>query len=175
LLQLAVNYRWSDIVFDERGPAGEDAKLTAYGIEGQVEVHAGDRAPDAPVTTFSRDESTTLHGIFTPTKHTALVFVSEEDAKEPEAILSIEKSLQSYRDSDLVGTYFVADSAQAAELVARAIPNGMVLLDDGGHARQAYGVSRQSIIIIRPDEVVGAYVFGAEGVNSYLARVFLPL
>ncbi len=51
LFQLDVNYRWSDIVLDERfddeGKAKQQQHSTAYGVEGH-DIRAGDRAPDAP-------------------------------------------------------------------------------------------------------------------------------
>lgn len=176
--QLGVNYRWSSIVVDDRGDAGEEAKLTAYGIEGVTDVRAGDRAPDAGLLVWGDAEKrTTLHapGVYMPTKHTALVFIpgdiSEADIKD--AIISVTDTLRPHVEEDLFQVYIVADSSTSAEDYASlSLP---MLVDDRAQARTAYGIPSDkspTVVIVRPDEVVGAFVFGVEGVKKYIGKVF---
>ena len=48
------------------------------------------------------------------------------------------------------------------------------LVDSDGIAYDAYGIAggKTSVVIVRPDGVVGAIVFGAEGVTRYFSNVF---
>jgi hypothetical protein len=177
--QLGVNYRWSDIVIDERdlarqGLNGEAARLTAYGIENAdpTDVRAGDRAPDAPVADLSQGgKATTLFKLFDPSKHTALIFTPDANTSSPvEGVLEV---LTAFGPN--INTFIVARAAD------EKLPNDAgVLVDTDGDTRKAYGVikttdvqSRATIVIVRPDSVVGAFVFAVEGVKRYCEKVFL--
>lgn len=177
--QLGVNYRWSNIVIDERdlarqGPNGEAARLTAYGIEGAdpTEVRAGDRAPDAPVADLSHGGNlTTLFKLFDPSKHTVLVFTN--DANTSSLVGEVMEEIKVFRPN--MNTFIVSRAA-----IEKPPNDTRVLVDVDGHARKAYGVSktpdgesRTVIVVVRPDSVVGAFLFAVEGVKRYCEKVFL--
>jgi hypothetical protein len=180
--QLGVNYRWSDIVIDERditrqGPNGESARLTAYGVEGAnpTDVRAGDRAPDAPIADWSHGgRMTALFRLFDPSKHTALVFAPSSANASSSSIAEVIEVLTAF--SANINTFIIARS------IDENLPAGTgagILVDADGDARAAYGVGktpeaalRPTIVIVRPDSVVGAFVFAVEGVNLYFEKVF---
>lgn len=180
--QLGVNYRWSDIVIDERdvtrqGLNGESARLTAYGVEGAdpTDVRAGDRAPDAPIADWSHGgRMTTLFRLFDPSKHTAFAFVPSGANASSASIAEVVEVLTAF--SANINTFIIARSTDVN------LPAGTgagILVDADGHAHTAYGVSktpeavlRPTIVIVRPDSFVGAFVFTVEGVNLYFEKVF---
>lgn len=111
-----------------------------------VGVRAGDRAPDAPVR-GAAGQQTRLFSLFRGTHWTLLGCDADRAAVPPRPGLRIH----------VVG------------------PRGDVL-DDGGHFRDAYGLSPDGWVLVRPDGYVGA-VTGADDVpvlEQYLAGVGLP-
>lgn len=178
--QMAVNYRWSSIVTDARGEGGEEAKLTAYGVEGVTDAipRAGDRAPDAGVLVLGAEpeegKRTTLHapGIYSATKHTALVFVSGDSGQDG-AISSVGESLRPLVESGVLDAYVVVELSTPSSGYAAPF---QVLVDDKTQARTAYGIPSDkgvAVVIVRPDEVVGAFVYDVEGVKRYLGKIFV--
>ena len=107
-------------------------------------VLAGDRAPDAPVR-GAGGQPTRLFKLFQGPHWTLLGYeAARSSAVSPRPGLRIH----------IVG------------------PRGDVV-DDGGHVRDAYGVSPGDWVLIRPDGYVGATVSGDEvsALDHYLARV----
>ncbi|PCH35543.1 hypothetical protein WOLCODRAFT_80676 [Wolfiporia cocos MD-104 SS10] len=49
-----------------------------------------------------------------------------------------------------------------------------VLQDHNGHAYTAYGASKETstVVIVRPDAMIGGIVFGGDGVKKYFGNVF---
>ena len=107
-------------------------------------VLAGDRAPDAPVR-GAAGQPTRLFKLFQGPHWTLLGY--EADGR---SAIAPRPGLRVYA----VG------------------PRGDII-DDGGHVRDAYGVSPGDWVLVRPDGYVGAVVSGGEvsALDHYLARV----
>lgn len=184
LFQLDVNYRWSNIVLDERISEGENGTVTAaYGEEGHV-TRAGDRAPDAPGLERVRgtgDARSRLFDIFSPALHTILVFASP-------GLGGIDKT------RDLLFPFTFTGREQLRVHVAYQVvvvqPQGKsdgfqnigvdadVYEDAEGHAFSGYGVSSEeghgpTSVFVRPDSWIGAFVTSKRGVEQYLSSIFL--
>ena len=178
LKQFGINYRWSSIVFDERyaSPDAQHASaeaLNAYGTEGDV-VRAGDRAPNATGLVRLDLEGDTqtidLFSIFGPTHHTAIVFGSESSAME--AIL---KSLKTYPPSTVSSAVVYPRSTPASESPAHGLDGAdHVLQDSDGFAFTGYDMpeTRSTVVVVRPDGVVGAVVHDIDGIAKYFAPIF---
>lgn len=171
LAQLGVNYRWSSIVIDERATdvlyKGQPSR--AYGGEESDGLHAGDRAPDAPGLVNVRkdiNDSTSLFDIFQPSYHTVLFFGTEHELLSP--------ALSALKDYPLQLTRSVVICPKG--MSTPPVINGadLVLVDQQGHAYAGYGVSSENltIVIVRPDAVVGGIVFGVAGIKRYFRGVF---
>lgn len=169
LHQLGVNYRWSPIVYDERTDksAGKSEKA-AYGVSGQA-VQAGDRAPDASglIAKYCHASGPVvnrLFDLFDPTTHVALIFVSKASAgrfSEIDAALDILPACRK--------VVIWPPGQQANEVPIGAVD--YVFEDREGLAYAGYGVDRKadipSVVIVRPDAMVGAYVHTVQGVEVY--------
>ena len=177
LLQLDVNYRWSDVVFDERYKQIEK-KPDAYGIEGH-DIRAGDRSPDAPGLTIVRsgsgreDSRTRLFDIFEPTRHTILIFLTDPDANKSLSLIQPVISRIEMLAPRLITTALIIPGSTLDE----DIPNtsvDYVLKDSDGHAFKNFGLEGKSYIaIVRPDGIVGAFASNVAGVEHYLSLVFI--
>ena len=175
LNQLGVNYRWSSIVVDQNtdsgtGPSGREAH-SAYDVEADGVLRAGDRAPDAPglvkvnFDNQKSSESTRLFNLLSPTYHTVLIFAEVADVHATLQTLHARFSKELVRSVVLLrsGTNVIQDVACD------------VFEDYDGHAYDAYkgaeGVN--GIVIIRPDGVTGAIVKDVEWVERYFRGIFL--
>ncbi|KAI9064756.1 hypothetical protein FKP32DRAFT_1611066 [Trametes sanguinea] len=173
LAQLDLNYRWSPIVYDVRGNGGlDDAALKARAYTGYPgePVHAGDRAPDAPGLIDLEGKETRLHDIFKPTMHTFLVFTSEVGNAEKD-VDSIIQAVQTLPQ----GTFHVAILGRHN---APAHRDGVVTYKDGaGHAFRLYSIEegKVTIVAVRPDGYIGAFVYDASGLQTYFSRLNLQL
>ncbi|PCH35544.1 monooxygenase [Wolfiporia cocos MD-104 SS10] len=171
LKQLGVNYRWSSIVLDERSAdipgkdAADQTPLDAYGMEIGEEVRAGDRAPDA-LGLMSAAESTSLFSIFGSAYHTILVF--SHGSALAEVVLGVVGTLP----QNTVRVVMITPQG-ASELPAVSGADA-VLQDHNGHAYTAYGASKETstVVIVRPDAMIGGIVFGGDGVKKYFGNVF---
>ena len=169
LKQLGVNYRWSSILVDERHGADAKAKegtIDAYGALGGDGLHAGDRAPDAPgLVNLKTPGTTSLFDIFRPVRHTVLVF--SKDASVAQDVLT---ALKAYPEG-LVRSVVIIPQDGAETVSADA---DLVLKDGEGHAYAGYGCSpsASTVIVVRPDGVVGAIAAGVSGVKKYFGTVF---
>lgn len=170
LKQLGINYRWSPIVRDERTPyvhPADTQPIDVYGAEGggACILRAGDRAPDAPGLVDSRQpdaEPTKLFRIFGVTYHTVLVFSS--DATQTRAVLDAVKEYP----SDRMKT--VAIHPQGTSTNPTSVNADYIVTDRDGHAYNGYNVTDSAtttIVIVRPDGVVGGIVFGVEGLQKF--------
>ncbi|PCH36612.1 monooxygenase [Wolfiporia cocos MD-104 SS10] len=177
LKQLGVNYRWSSIVLDERTPVGSEDKesliCNAYG--GGDGICAGDRAPDAPglvsvkakIETLVLDgETTSLFRIFSPSTHTVIIFAPNIDAAA-----SITEAMKPY-PQQVLRSVLILPAGQTGENTGAMAD--IVLSDRDGHAYEGYAISGDGItvVIVRPDGVIGGVVFGREGVQRYFKTVF---
>jgi len=169
LKQLGATCGWSSTVVDERAPEKPKEPVNVYGGEMGDDLRAGDRAPDAPglvSVSGGKQESLSLFHIFRPVYHTALLFISDYNVME-----LVLKELRHYPDGSLKTVVaYPRDVAKASPEASADI----TLVDKEGHAFSAHGVSpdRPTIVAIRPDGVVGAIVFGVDGLKAYLEAVF---
>ncbi|PCH36572.1 monooxygenase [Wolfiporia cocos MD-104 SS10] len=168
--QLGINYRWSPIVRDERTPyvrPADTEQLEVYGAEGgdTSVLRAGDRAPDAPGLVNSRQpdaEPTKLFSIFGVTYHTVLIFSS--DAAQIRAVLDTVKEYP----PNTVKT--VAIHPQGTSTVTAFEDADYVVTDRDGYAYNGYNVAdpaSTTIVIARPDGVVGGIVFTVDGMHKF--------
>lgn len=179
LWQLGVNYRWSDIVLDER-VAKPNAIEGAYGAVGGAEVgpvRAGDRAPDAPglvvLGNVDGAGATSLFDVFRPTCHTVLLFAP--GALTPaEAAAPFTDALQAYPAGTLRTVVILASVPADGTVLPRA---DLIIVDKEGHAGAGYAVSEAAssvvAVIVRPDGVVGAIALRVEGVRGYFKGIFV--
>ncbi|KZT20697.1 hypothetical protein NEOLEDRAFT_829633 [Neolentinus lepideus HHB14362 ss-1] len=172
--QLDVNYRGSPIVVDQRQGAVVDApppNVYTFGSLGRVQ--AGDRAPDAPGLLNLKDASspvTSLFNIFTPTRHTVLIF-----SASPPIVDAVIDALRIY-PAGLVQTVAVLPTRVAVR-ESLMLPKVDVLVKDGDrHAYEGYSVDpwkdELAVIIVRPDGVVGGIGSGVHILKDYFHRIF---
>ena len=175
LFQLDVNYRWSDVVFDERFENDRQAAAkNAYGSEGH-DVRAGDRAPDAPELLCLHSKTSLkpsrLFDIYSTIKHTALIF-------DGRAIKSGTNSLIQAVDALPAETFqkvYIFPSTFSRELDTDVRGKAdYVVKDEQGYAFKHFGLSEKdaSVVIVRPDAMVGAFALTEAGVRKYVSAVF---
>ncbi|TFY60899.1 hypothetical protein EVJ58_g4853 [Rhodofomes roseus] len=171
LKQLGINYRWGSIVIDERQPVDKQQvveTLDVYGRGGGDTLRAGDRAPDAPglVDVNQGGGPARLFDVFKPTDHTVLIFCSDASTTRP-----VLEALQGLPPKAVRSAVVYPQSASRSPPVAYA---DLVLHDGEGHAYKAYGCPTDSstVVIVRPDGVVGGLVFGEDGVKKYFKSIF---
>ncbi|CCM05219.1 uncharacterized protein FIBRA_07429 [Fibroporia radiculosa] len=182
LSQLGVNYRWSSIVVDERVHP-EDEPLDPYGVHrcDTDIVQAGERAPDAPglvkivasleiniVNTNHRQETTSLFRTFGTSYHTVLLFNHSNGQFGPTTVL-----LKMCPSWAIRSAIIYPHDSSSCPLVDGI---NLAFIDRDGHAYTGYAVGRDmTIVIVRPDGVVGGIMWGAEGLKRYLTSVFTAL
>ncbi|KZT72265.1 FAD/NAD(P)-binding domain-containing protein [Daedalea quercina L-15889] len=170
--QLGVNYRWSPIVLDERNPVDKQQTVDALDVYGKLGgdgvPRAGDRAPDAPglVEVKQGSGATRLFDIFGPTHHCVLIFCADASTARP-----VLEAVQTLPPKTVTSVVIYPQTASRKPPVAYA---DLVLADFEGHAFKVYGCPADSttIVITRPDGVIGGTVFGDEGVKKYFKGIF---
>ncbi len=166
LRQYGINYRWSPLVYDVRGTLGlSEDEMKAHAYEGYPgeDVHAGDRAPDAPALIGADGTETTLFKIFKLYYHTLLVFAPE--GLDVEAVIQV---TQAYPEG-LVRTVVLGRNG-----LPTAAAGANVYHDKEGHAHKGYHVAGDglTLVVVRPDGYVGGFVHDVEGLQAYFSRVF---
>ncbi|KAH9913060.1 monooxygenase [Fomitopsis serialis] len=171
LRMLGVNYRWSSIVVDERTPKAQSPEsVNPYGSGTDGDLRAGDRAPDAPglvnVGSEEADDPTSLFSVFRPSHHTALLF--NIPAEEMEQVLRV---AQKYPSGSVKTVSIYPQGTSNPSVVGRP---DLAIADRDGHAYAGYQVSpeKPTIVIVRPDGVVGGIVYGLSGLAQYFRGVF---
>ncbi|KAF9485253.1 pentachlorophenol 4-monooxygenase [Pholiota conissans] len=170
--QLGVNYRWSSIVIDdEKEVQVEGEEPSSYDVGDAV--RAGDRAPDAPRLALIGkpseviDSPARLFKLFSPARHTVLVF---------SAIADYQPVLDALQDlpRDLVRTVIITPTGKGADIVVTDQYKTIVVEDTGGHARDAYMGANGTLglFVIRPDGVIGARVGNVDSVQRYFKNIF---
>ncbi|KAJ6568074.1 FAD binding domain-containing protein [Mycena vulgaris] len=165
---LGVNYRGSSIVCEGAGVvAGSDDDPYTGAATGRV--LAAYRAPDAPglVPAGTQDAATRLFEVFSAAAHTVLVFGGDADAWRPvvNALARI--------PPDVVRTMLLLRQGSAPPSDAPQF--GAVLEDREGHAYRGYGVNADAltVVVVRPDVVVGVVASDAEGVERYFRKILI--
>ncbi|GAA0713938.1 FAD-dependent monooxygenase [Dactylosporangium roseum] len=125
--QLGLGYRWSTLSLD-RGQPG-------------IGLSAGDRAPDAPCQNLATGAPTRLFDLFRGTRFTLLGFGDRCAA----ALNTVNAA-----GLDRIHTALITDG--------RATPHAVTvtLLDEKRHAFSGYGISHDSLILVRPDGYIAA-------------------
>ncbi|RPD54667.1 hypothetical protein L226DRAFT_509677 [Lentinus tigrinus ALCF2SS1-7] len=168
LRQLDINYRWSPVVFDARGRGELDEEgLKARGYVGYPGEHvrAGDRAPEAPGLTDATGKATSLFEIFKPYTQTLLLFAPEgAESNVQEVVAAVQASPLAQVTKTLI---------LSRDGVPVAVGGANSYHDKEGHAYKAYGVDGEllTVVIVRPDGYIGAFVYDADGVRTYISRI----
>jgi len=143
LQMYGINYRYSNIVLEERNTVSldkEHALAQAYsGYEGLGVLQAGDRAPEAPGL-VSGDEGqlkTSLFELYQSTIHTVLVFAAEG---QQHVVADIIAAAQSY-PKDIVQTMVISGQKS---MDFTSIP---VFVDSDGHARSGYLMQEDAVCL----------------------------
>ncbi|EED83916.1 hypothetical monooxygenase [Postia placenta Mad-698-R] len=170
LKQLTINYRWSSIVLDERTPLVNPAVYDPYGLLAGTVVRAGDRAPDAPgMRDIRTNAKTSVFKIISASCHTVLLF--SHDQAQIKAISAVLRKFPAHAIRSVV--IYAKDGPTTPS--ASEDDTDLVLVDDEGYAYTGYQVCDArvtSIIVVRPDGVIGAIVLGVQGLETYLRLVF---
>jgi len=166
--QLGVNYRWSSLVIDDAFADASDSVAPAgpYGAA-RLDVHAGDRAPDAPgLYEAASDKTWSLFSLLTSYQHTALIFAGSDGGAAP--------FLDALRVSPSGTFNTVVLLSKSTHSSTPLATDGRVLLDSDGHAYRAYVRNNYSsvAVVIRPDSIIGAYTQSTERFKEYMARIF---
>ncbi|KAH8824080.1 FAD binding domain-containing protein [Flagelloscypha sp. PMI_526] len=176
--QLGVNYRWSSIILDEvneRATADADtsALTTAYDVNPEIGaiLRAGERAPSANgfLDSSGNNSELILFDLFSIKFHRLLLFAP---TSEVNLVKNVIEALKAY-PVELVKTAWVLPQGDSNE------PNvgftGPILVDNSGSAYAGYGLQGHvpTIVIVRPDGVVGAIVKEVEGIGRYFAKIFV--
>ncbi|KAI5117949.1 hypothetical protein M0805_004714 [Coniferiporia weirii] len=182
LSQLTLNFRWSPIVLDERFSDGESRAVDAYGGVGGG-LRAGDRAPDAPGLTMLAKRAATVKAdgveeiqkdavrmfdIFDPTVHTILVFSS--DTTFVRDVNEVAQKLP----AQLVRTLALIPAGTETQTPVEGPMVDLVLEDSEGHAFTGYELdsTTSTVVIVRPDAMIGAFVKEPAGINRYFSMIF---
>ncbi|KAJ7662139.1 FAD binding domain-containing protein [Mycena polygramma] len=164
LSMLGVNYCGSSIVLeDEAGMPG----TSAYAKAESGPTRAAYRAPDASGLVRAGDDVPThLFAIFSASAHTVLLFGG--DAAAHAGVAEVLDPLP----EETVRTVQIVPQGQTAGASAGS---ALVMEDREGHAYAGYGVpvDKLTVVMVRPDGVVGATVTGAEGVERYFRNILL--
>lgn len=158
LLQLGINYRWSQIVLDERFEKEIEEAANPYGAIGAT-VRAGDRAPYIPsLVDLASNQSVDFFNLL-GTSHLLLVLKTKGDTLQDIGVI------RQYADDGLLQVAVVQQDGQRITGF-----DGMVLRDEEGVSFDAYDAStsqKDIWVVIRPDGLVGAYGFSASVVERY--------
>ncbi|KAF7319321.1 FAD-binding-3 domain-containing protein [Mycena chlorophos] len=144
--------------------AGQPSPTAAYSYKSGERVRAAYRAPDASELVLADGTETTFFHLFSMARHTILVFGTADAASVIAYLLQLRKHLFS------VVRVVPKDIGAAQQMV-----DGVTIVrDTKGYAHDGYilPTDQSTIVVVRPDAVVGAVVFDASGVDNYLKKVF---
>ncbi|KZS92137.1 hypothetical protein SISNIDRAFT_455897 [Sistotremastrum niveocremeum HHB9708] len=173
LHQLGINYRASRIIYDERSPADRTVEAGNPYSASPDGIHAGDRAPDAiHLLRIGDSEHQRLFSIFGPEHHTALVFSPSSEAAKG----LVEHLSTKFQPHIPLKTVVVLPASSVSTTVdGGALPSDVTVLQDtDGSAFKEYGVTASedvTVVIVRPDGVVGGYISSIDGVDEYFRRL----
>ncbi|KAJ7913864.1 FAD binding domain-containing protein [Mycena leptocephala] len=158
---LGVNTQGSTIM----APAPGGAYGAVEAAPGRVQ--AGYRAPDAPGLVGAEGTVTRLFDVFGPAAHTLLILGGDAAMYE-----GVKRALGHWPK----GTERTLLVRRAGEKGESAIVGLKVLGDREGHAYAGYASGmaegEASIVIVRPDGMIGAVVSDAEGIERYRKLIF---
>ncbi|CAA7262016.1 unnamed protein product [Cyclocybe aegerita] len=142
-----INYRFSDIVLEERDPERggvdrEEAIARAYaGYEALGTLIAGDRAPEAPgLVTVGGKETSLFKDYFKLDHHTVMAFSLDVKSAGP----LLEQASQ--WPASVVQTLVITD--KDSDMGALASDKAIFLVDREQHARNAYRVAKEELTVV---------------------------
>ncbi|KAJ7685926.1 FAD binding domain-containing protein [Mycena rosella] len=166
---LSVNYRGSSIISQAAGAAG--AESDPYAEAAGAPVQAAYRAPDAPelVPAGTQGAATRLFEVFSVSAHTVLVFGGDTDARAP-----VVDALARFPPG-IVHAVLLLGQEHAPPSDAPRF--GAVFEDRAGHAYRGYGADADAltVVVVRPDGVVGVVASNAEAVEQYFRRILIAV
>ncbi|PCH36607.1 hypothetical protein WOLCODRAFT_127398, partial [Wolfiporia cocos MD-104 SS10] len=189
LKQMGVNYRWSAVVLDERAAARGEGAVEGrerepvdpygYGLVKGGSIRAGERAPDATGLAHVKtdDETsgaeTSLFSIFSATRHTLLLFVGAANADELAPIIA---QARRYPPDILHPVVIFSSEERLASIEGSGahLDLDVTLVDREGHAFAGYRCDgdRLTVVVVRPDGVIGGIVYSLKGLEKYFGGVF---
>ncbi|KAF9053705.1 FAD/NAD(P)-binding domain-containing protein [Hymenopellis radicata] len=167
LLQLGVNYRWSQIVLDARDTGEQSLEKNPYGILG-ANIRAGDRAPF--FGGLRQGENTTnLFNLLDENAGAHLILVFPTSGVE--SVAGHLNRLKPHQESGLAKVVVISHERSQTQTEVE------VLEDVDRVAYTAYNVDEQTTlwVAIRPDGIIGAYVYTADGLVDYFSRLDVTL
>ncbi|KAH9479253.1 Flavin-dependent monooxygenase [Psilocybe cubensis] len=167
LKQLGVNYRGSSIVYEDDVEI-PTAKTTGYSAESETAARPGDRAPGAPglVDTAGNIQTYEIYDLFAVSRHTILIF------SDPSFdYLSLSKTIQKFRNGTVLGVLILSKGTSLSDTDTTALFDKTVA-DRDGFAFSGYHIEGPTVVIVRPDGVIGARVRGVSGIERYFKGIF---
>ncbi|KAJ7695074.1 FAD binding domain-containing protein [Mycena rosella] len=166
---LGVNYRGSSIICEAADAAG--AESDPYAEAAGSRVQAAYRAPDAPelMPAGIQGAATRLFEVFSTSAHTVLVFGGDADARAP-----VVDALARFPPGIVRAVLLLG---QGHAVPSDAPRFGVIFEDRAGHAYRGYGVDADAltVVVVRPDGVVGGVASNAEGVEQYFHRILIAV
>ncbi|KAJ7031985.1 FAD binding domain-containing protein [Mycena alexandri] len=164
MAMLGVNYCGSSIVQEEPDAVAGSAYLKAEGGR----VQAAYRALDASglIHSGSEDTPTTLFSVFRASSHTVLLFGSDAPTRA-----QIAEAVGQF-PTGLVRMVEVLPQGHSSGDVTGSV---LILQDREGHAYKGYKLQPDefTVVVVRPDGVVGAVARSAEGVKRYFQKIMM--
>lgn len=176
LSQLGVNYRGSPITVDEL----HTETSSSYDTYGPVEedtpkaLHSGDRAPDASgLASSTTATATSVFDLLGTSYHTIMVF-SRDIERHTDQVAVLQETLATY-STGLIRSTIILPQGTRGTIPPRISDHFQVLTDEAGHAYRVYAPDDQylTVVIVRPDGVVGGLLRNADGVKEYFAGIFI--
>ncbi|KAJ7137951.1 monooxygenase [Mycena epipterygia] len=163
LSMLGINYRGSSIILEDPDVSIDGG---AYARPEAGRVVPGYRAPDAPgLVEPGSTVPTRLFTVFGTAFHAVLVFGGDTASH-----VSVGEILKRFPDGAVLSVLLSAAGI--------TLPNSglnKVLEDRDGHAYAGYGavLDKLTVVVVRPDGVVGAVVSEVKGVEEYFRLIFV--
>ncbi|KAF8189002.1 FAD binding domain-containing protein [Pholiota molesta] len=166
LLQLGINYRWSNIIYDERNDKEAIQDATPYDLL-ENQIRAGDRAPYIGGLTGGSGETTNLFSLLRDApSHLVLIFPSS--GSSPIEQLS---AIQSIIDAGLIQFVVILGNKSSDKQTPDKGVRYLVDSQDTSRASYHIDANRSTYVTIRPDGIIGAFTFGVNGIKEYFVRV----
>jgi hypothetical protein len=166
LLQLGINYRWSNIIYDERNDKEAIQDVTPYDLL-ENQIRAGDRAPYIGGLTGGSGETTNLFSLLRDApSHLVLIFPSS--GSSPIEQLS---AVQSIIDAGLIQFIVILGNKSSDKQTQGKGVRYLVDSQDTSRASYHIDANRSTYVTIRPDGIIGAFTFGVNGIKEYFVRV----
>jgi 2-polyprenyl-6-methoxyphenol hydroxylase-like FAD-dependent oxidoreductase len=158
LCELNINYRQSP--------------LSAQNWHGGA-VAAGDRMPEAPLTSAQNSGQTTLFAVMRGTRHNLILLPGARDLQATSQLLKIaDEALRAFPEIFSVHVVLKADTITAAPDQSALPSTVSVWLDTEGRLHQQMGATDRALILVRPDGYIGyrAQPADAGAFQKYLDR-----